>query len=790
MMTGFEGALTKLEFEKVLHRITHYAVSDPGRELLRSLRILTSANEITHAVARTTECKTLIEQDGELPLQGIHAIRTAVQKAAVEGTTLLPRELYQIAETVRAARILRSFIAKRKETCPLLWETAEPLFTDKVLEYNIDQAVDESGAVRASASRELQAIRRAISDHYEQLRKRLELILRQVTDLGFSQEEIITTREGRMVIPVKTEHKNRVPGFIHSASSSGATVFIEPTETLELNNEIRSLQFEEQREIERILRGLTVQVGELRDKILLDLEILSDLDALTAKAKYSIETLGAAPAVADRGTVKLLQARHPLLLLTHGRGETVPLDIELGDAFRTLIISGPNAGGKSVAMKCVGMLALMAQAGLHIPAAGGSTLRVFRSMFVEIGDEQSIENDLSTFSSHLSHLKEIADRADEHSLVLVDEIGSGTDPAEGGAIATSILASLTASGAFTIATTHQGSLKVFAHATDGVENAAMEFDQATLKPTYRLRIGVPGSSYALEMAERLGFAEHLLEHARKSLGQQQTKLDRLIADLEADAQQYRNDLNTVVREKARLAELVREYETRVARLSAELREMKQKAIEEAERIVARANALIEQSIKQIRESGGKRESVKVVREQVAQLKQEIASAREGITPAEVTDEIPALEAGAPVSLAGRSDVGEVVDVAPDGRTAVVLFGSVKMRVAASDLRKAARRSTAIGGIPLQQPVKRGPIPTDLDLRGLTGEEAIPLVDKFLDDAYLGGFTRVDIIHGKGTGALRKKISEYLSTHPKVKSFRLGQWNEGGDGATIVELTDQ
>jgi DNA mismatch repair protein MutS2 len=790
MMTGFEGALTKLELEKVLHRISRYAVSDPGRELLSAPRILTSAAEISRTLARTTECKALIEQEGDLPLQGIHPVRTAVQKAAVEGTTLLPRELHQIAETVRAARILRSFIAKRKETCPLLWEAAEPLFADKVLEYNIDQAVDESGAVRASASRELQAIRRSISDHYEQLRKRLEAVLRQVTDLGFSQEEIITTREGRMVIPVKTEHKNRVPGFIHSASASGATVFIEPTETLELNNEIRSLQFEEQREIERILRALTVQVGELREKILLDLGILADLDALSAKAKYSIEILGVAPAVADRGTVRLIQARHPLLLLAHGRGGTVPLDIELGDAFRTLIISGPNAGGKSVAMKCVGMLALMAQAGLHIPAGEGSTLRVFHSIFVEIGDEQSIENDLSTFSSHLSHLKQIAEQAEEQSLVLVDEIGSGTDPAEGGAIATSILESLTASGAFTIATTHQGSLKVFAHATDRVENAAMEFDQATLKPTYRLRIGVPGSSYALEMAKRLGFAEHLLEQARKALGQQQTKLDRLIADLESDAQQYRNDLNAVLRDKAHLSELVQEYETRVARLSAELREMKLKAIEEAERIVARANALIEHSIQQIRESGGERKAVKIVREQVAHLKQDITSARDEITPAESTDEIPALEAGAPVSLAGRSDVGEIVDVAPDGKSAVVLFGSVKMRVAVTDLRKAARRSAAAGGTPMQQPLKQGPIPTDLDLRGLTGEEAIPLVDKFLDDAYLGGFTRVDIIHGKGTGALRKKISEYLSTHPKVKAFRLGQWNEGGDGATIVELTDQ
>lgn len=787
-MLQFSHALEKLEFDRIRQRLLHYAYSEPGKELLRAISVSTSLAEITLELRRVSELKNLLEQEATFPLEGVHPIREAIQKASLEGTTLQAKELAQILSTLRTARLVRQFLSKRSTLYPTLWEIAEQLHPDKVLEYNLDQAIDETGAVRANASRELQSIRRTIADKYEQLKKRLESILKNVSEQGFSQDEIITTREGRMVIPVKIEHKNRVHGFIHSESASGATVFIEPSETLELNNDIRNLQFQEQREIERILKALTDQVGNLREQLLANLRLLALLDLIHAKAKYSIEILGVEPQVSDTGVMKLVQARHPILMRTHGRDATVPLDIELGNNFNTLIISGPNAGGKSVAMKTVGLLSLMAQCGLHIPASDQSVLRIFNSIFVDIGDEQSIENDLSTFSSHLRNLKLIEQHADSDSLALIDEIGSGTDPAEGGAIAAALLESLTNRGALTIATTHHSALKVFAHDTEGIENGAMEFDQATLTPTYRFNVGIPGSSYALEMAQRLGFNEDILRRSREFMGVQQAKLEHLISDLEASAQTYRAELEAVQSEKLRLDELVRKYESKIASQSAELKELRRKAVDEAKEIVEGANAVIERSIREIKERAAAKEAVKQAREEVRRVQQalDVKQAELPVEPSESAT--TGLEVGSLVQLTGGVETGEIVQFSADAKSAVVMFGSLKMKVAVKDLQKAKRR-TGDSRRTTQDTQKPSEVLRDIDLRGMTSEEAIPLVDKFIDSAMLSGLHRIDIIHGKGTGALRKKIADFLSKHPRVKSYRLGEWNEGGTGATVVELTE-
>ncbi len=787
-MTSFASPLSKLEFDKIRERILRYASSDPGREKIFQIAVSTSLPAIRQELARVTEMKKLLEQEEGFPLEGIHPIRTAVQKAAIEGSLLQGKDFCQIVSTLRASRTIRAFVSRRKDEYPLLWADADGLTADKVLEYNIDQAVDETGAVRASASRELQTIRRSIAERYETLKKRLAGILREVSELGFSQEEIITTREGRMVIPVKSEHKNRIPGFIHSASSSGATVFIEPTETLELNNEITSLQFQEQREIERILRGLTAQVGNRKGELLESLEILADLDCLTARAKYSIEIMGVAPALNGEGTLRLVDARHPLLLLAHGRGGTVPLSLELGPDVRTLVISGPNAGGKSVAMKCVGLLALMTQAGLHIPASDQTVMRVFQSVFVDIGDEQSIESDLSTFSSHLRNLKTITEQADAGSLVLIDEIGAGTDPSEGGAIAAAVLEELTRRSACTVATTHHGFLKVFAHETPGVGNGAMEFDQATLTPTYRFHAGTPGSSYALEMAGRLGFPQPLMDRSRRLLGEGQHRLESLIAELEASLQQSRSESDRLRRETARAEELARTYGERMAALQKEVKEMRRAAVEEAKKIVERANAVIEQSVREIRETGAARTSARSARENVQQINEELAKETENLSDTEPLRAEP-LTPGCAVTMREGGDAGEIVSIAPDGKTAVVVFGQVKMRVPVTDLRPARRRELRSDQVAELRTAKMASASREIDLRGMTGDEAIPLLDKFLDDALLAGLTRVDIIHGKGTGALRKRVMEFLESHPRVRSSRIAEWNEGGTGATVVELKE-
>lgn len=786
-MEDGETLLLKLEFDRVRQRILRYAASDPGRALIGALAPSTAVAEVRTSLACVTEMKMYLEEEEEFPLAGIHPVAPSVRKSAVEGAVLAPREIMQIGTTLHATRLAREALNRRRERFALLWEIASPLAPNKVLEYNIEQAIDESGAVRSTASKELQAIRRSIADTAEQLRKRLDSILRSVSDLGFSQDDIITTREGRMVIPVKSEHRNKVPGFIHSASSSGATVFVEPTETLELNNDIRSLHFREQREIERILRQLTEQVRDQREELLANVEILALLDSLHARARYSIEVIGIAPIIEDAGPLRLVGARHPVLLMIHGRQGTVPLDLDLGNGYSTLVISGPNAGGKSVAMKCVGLLAAMVQAGLHIPAAEGTRMRIFSSMFVDIGDEQSIENDLSTFSSHLRNLRSIATQANSRSLVLIDEIGSGTDPSEGGAIAAAVLAWLTAKGVMTIATTHHSALKVFAHDTDGVENGAMEFDLATLTPTYRFRSGIPGSSYALEMARRVNIPEDILATARGYLGGQQTRLESLIAELENSAQQARRAYEQARSEKAALDGMIEEYKARMANLSREIKELKRKAVEDAEEIVQKANATIERTVREIKESHAGTEIVRQARKEIATLRSSLE--KEEQETAEKPPAQPAkLGAGSLVTLGESTDVGTVASVSADGEHAVVVFGAVKMRLRVRDLRVTTRRRRG-HETPMQESEKPETVETDLDIRGMTGDEAIPLVDKFIDAALLAGLHRVDVIHGKGTGALRKRVGEFLSRHPRVKSHRFGEWNEGGDGATVVELSD-
>ena len=789
-MSRWENALRKLEFDKVRQRVLRYAGSEPGRESLAAMSVMTSRADIVQALERVTEMKRLLEQDEPLPLEGVHPLGEALGKTAVEGMTLLPRELLHVSLLLKAARLTRGFAARRKEDFPLIWQIAEPLRADKVLEFNIDHAVDEGGGIRPDASRELQAVRRSIADRYDDLRRRLAGILRSVAELGFSQDDIITTREGRMVIPVKAEHKHRVPGFIHSASASGATVFIEPTETLELNNEIRSLQFQEQREIGKILRDLTVQVGAARDDLAGDMEILAGLDDLQARAKYSIEILGVAPEMRDDGPLAVRGARHPLLLMSHGYDRTVPLDMDLGGEAVTLLISGPNAGGKSVAMKTIGLLVAMAQSGLHVPASPGTVMRVFRSCYVDIGDEQSIENDLSTFSSHLASLKEIDAGADRASLVLIDEIGAGTDPSEGGAIAAALLEELTRRDAVTIATTHQGALKVFAHETPGVSNGAMEFDPGTLTPTYRFRPGVPGSSYALEMASRLGFAPGLMERARERLGREHTRLETLIIELEEAAQKARRELAEAEGARRAGEDMAREYREKLSNLGAEMRDMKRKAADEAARIVADANAAIERSVREIRETNAAKDTVRRVREDVARLHEEIAAVERETQP-ERPVEGESFPPGSIVTIEGGTDAGEVLEVSTDGKIATVVFGAVRMRVPAANLHHSRKRpGAALRSVTDARTEKPEAVRQDLDIRGMTGEEALPLVDKFIDDAVLAGLGRIDIIHGKGTGALRKKVSEFLASHPRVRAFRLGEWNEGGTGATVVELTEQ
>lgn len=788
----FTQAIEKLKFSSVLDRIQRYAQSPLGKERITRCTPSSNRNEILYNHSLLNEMKAILETDDPIPFHEIHDIRTDIHRAAIEGNILTGKQLLHIVLTLRTSREMRHYLKKRSDKYPRLVELSDNLIADKVLEHHIDGIVNEDGDIRDNASKDLQKIRSAIRTVSEALRKRLERILKSLSSEGMAQEELITTRDGRMVLPVKVEYKHQLPGFIHSASASGATVFIEPAETLEINNEMRDYQIREQREIQRVLRSITEKIAEKKDQLLSTVDTLAEIDFIYAKANYSVEIIGVTPGETNENIINLIDSRHPILLYHHKRDEVVPLSLTIGDAYNTLLITGPNAGGKSVAMQAVGLMCLMYQSGLHIPASDETELPVFEKIFVAMGDEQSIEQDLSTFSSHLTTLKKIVDEADGKSLVLIDEIGAGTDPVEGSAIASSILQHLTDQGVLSIATTHHGDLKAFAYKTPGIENGAMEFDQDHLTPTYRFSAGIPGSSYALEIAQRLAFPAHLIARAREFLGETKSRIEQLLIELEQQSQRYKRQLTALSAEKKRLEQLTGEYEEKLTSLKREMKTLKREAADDAKRIVARANAIIEKAVKEIKESQADAGVTKHWREEVNSFKQEIERhRRETADKPPGKPDISPIEKGDRVVLGEGNEEGEVLTPVDEEGYTHVLFGSVKMRVHSDRLTKQSRRekqlrpSTSMGLDSLENTYSRS-----VDVRGLTGDEAVNAVDTFIDRAVLAGYNEVEIIHGKGTGVLRKRINEYLKKQPNVHLSRLGNWNEGGTGVTVVELTHE
>lgn len=785
-MQVFLNSLSKLEFFKVKQRIARYALSDFGREKILNLHPITSFSDIQFALDITSEMKILLESDDLLPIDELTDVRPQLNRAGILDSVVTGQELFSIGISLQIARKVSSYFSRRKDKYLLLFNTVEQIYIDKILEFNIDRAIDETGKIKDTATIELRKIRREISDKTEHLRKKLENILKSVSSQGWAQEELITTRDGRMVIPIKTENKNRLPGFIHSTSSSGATVFIEPTETLELNNDVRTLQFQETKEIERILRDLTSQVRNVKDQLFNNINILSTIDFLQAKSKYSIEILASAPKLARDGVSHLVEARHPILLMKHKRAEVVPLTMEIGREYSTLIITGPNAGGKSVVIKTFGLLVLMFQSGLHIPASDESLLSVYDKIFVDIGDEQSIEDDLSTFSSHLVSLKEIIEKADDKSLVLIDEIGAGTDPTEGSALAQAILEDLTKRKAHTLVTTHHGTLKAFAYETDGIENGAMEFNHETITPTYRFKAGVPGSSYAFEMAKRMGISDNILKRSNSYRGDLQHNLENLLSDLELKSQQMKAEVTRSREDNAKLESMILEYTQKNKEIQKQAKEIKSKALLDGKQILDKANTLIEKTIQDLRQQGGNKESIKKAKDEILKLKVEHEILEKEIILDEPTVMEDLFSVGDLVKLKGGSETGEIISQI--GTSSFnVLFGQLKINTKKSELVKVSSKEKKRYGSTIEYDLDKEKPTTEIDLRGMLGEEAIIAIDKFIDTSILHGLHRIDLIHGKGTGALRKKITEYLKKHPSIKSIRLGEWNEGGHGVTVVEL---
>jgi len=805
-------SIRTLEYPKILDQLAGHTSFSAGRELALALRPSADFDEVARRQGETTQAKELLARQGNVSLSGAHDVRPQVRMAQVGGM-LQPQDLLDIRDTLAGARNLRQIILRLREHVPLLATTAERLAELPDLIGAVDRCINDRGEVLDSASPRLAQIRRDLIIAHERIISKLQRLVTSPDARGYLQEPIITQREGRYVVPLRSEFKGRIPGLIHDTSASGATLFIEPLAVVELGNQYRELQLEEGREIERILRQLSAQVATHVEAINQTVEALAELDLVLAKAKYSYAIRGIEPmllrgaegsegAKGTRGTrrnsfsssgshefprvppssLKFLRARHPLL----PPDTVVPIDISVGQDFRVLVITGPNTGGKTVALKTTGLLTLMAQAGLHIPAMEGSQLTVFGGVYADIGDEQSIEQSLSTFSSHMTNIIEILRVADSRSLVLLDEIGAGTDPTEGSALARAILSYLLERDVTTIATTHYNELKVFAHTTPGVQNASVEFDVETLSPTFELTIGLPGRSNALAIAQRLGLSGEVLEKAKQWLSASDLAMEDLLAEIKVAQEDAVAARESAEASRRAVQELERELRARLAAVEEERRRI----INEARR---EAQAELEAFRQELRRLRRQLAQVAEARELVAE-----ATAAADALQAQVQLEPPStrLLAEGPETFAVGDLVwvttlqaqGEII--ALDDGQAEVQLGSLRALVPLSELElRQAAQPVQEPGVRLQ--VARPPdLRVELNLRGLRTEEAIARVEKYLDDAYLAGLPRVRIIHGKGTGALRQAVRQLLDRHPLVISYRPGDRFEGEDGVTVAELANR
>lgn len=778
--------LQVLEFHKIVGMLMRQTSTQMGKELAEALHPASRLDEVRQALAATEEGRTVYRLKGLIPLGGIRDIRQAVKRAAVGGM-LEAKELLDVADTLMAGRRLRKFLfdLADQHPIPILKSLADELFELRDLEEEIRFAIDNNAEVTDHASPELKSVRNEIRQTQAKVRDKLDSILRSPEYQKMMQDAIVTVRNDRYCIPVKAEYRGAFGGIVHDQSSSGATLFVEPSAVVQLNNRLRELEVKERREIERILARLTARVGGEAEVLQRGLGALARIDFIVAKANLAHEMKAVNPEVNDRGRIRLKKAVHPLL----DRDKAVATDIRLGDDFNLLVITGPNTGGKTVTLKTVGLLTLMAMAGLHIPADEGSEVSVFDEVFADIGDEQSIEQSLSTFSSHMKNITQILEKADFRSLVLLDELGAGTDPAEGAALAQAILDFLRKRGARIVATTHYSELKAYAYSQPEAINASVEFDVETLRPTYRLLIGVPGRSNAFAISERLGLRKEIIEDAKSRMNREYAQVDDLIRRLEINrlqAEKERREAEAVRKE----AEALRErFEEERERLWRERERMMERAEEEAREIVKKAEREAREVIRELRRIREREQANFKEHELIGlqkKLEEAVPARREPHIQrkAKAAREVKEIRAGDEVQVLSLNQKGTVLEAGPD--EAYVQIGSMKIKIKRSDLEKLEeKKQQDTRGI-----VKRKsdePTRLELDLRGATVEEAVYEIDRYLDHAVMAGLSQVSIIHGKGTGALRAGVQEFLKTHPQVRSFRIGEHGEGHTGVTIVTL---
>ncbi len=775
--------LEKLEYNKVLNYVARYCITEIGKNLILNLKPFAGINEIKKEGELVNQAKEVLIKNFVPPLEYLPELEETISKGNIEGAVIESKKILEILKLAVISRNLFQYLKNNSSTAPLLYETANNLFNDKLFEHYIQKIINENGEIKDNASQKLAEIRREIRIKNDDLIKSVNRIMKSLDEKDIVREDYLTLRDGRIVIPVKSEHKRHIRGFIHSESSTGQTVYIEPEETLELNNEIVSLSFAEKREIERLLREITKRIGDVSRELKDSLKTTAYIDSIFARAHYSIEVIGAFPELDNKKHFFLNEGRHPILLKKLGRENTIPLNVTISDK-KVILITGPNAGGKTVVLKTLGLLSLLVQSGIHVPVSPDSNFHFFKNILVDIGDSQSIEDDLSTFSSHLSNIVKILELAGKDSLVLLDEIGTGTDPAEGSAIASAVLITLNNNMATVFATTHHGGLKLIANDIKGFENAAMEFDTQNLKPTYFFKQGIPGSSYAFEVARRIGFEDNFIKLAHQYLDSGKHNVEKFLVDIEKKSQELEQKLKKLEIENSRLAGLSNLYRQNIEKLNQEKNDILKKAKSDAQEYINGINRKVELVIKELKESNAESSVIKKSQKIIKEIKEENKNIlKENV---ELIQENVNLNIGNIVAIKNTQTKGEIVEINREKNKASIKIGAVKMQVSLNDLTPAKKEKEKIdsnnySGYSVTAPQIR------LDIRGQKPEEAEFEVIRFLDDAYTAGLERIEILHGKGTGVLKKTVHDLLKNHEHIKNFYFAPVEFGGEGITIAEL---
>lgn len=775
--------LETLEFPKIIEELAKRAQSSLGKERCRELKPAVHLQEIEDSQEETEQALRCILEWGNPPLFGIYPLKQAVHRAKLGGV-LTMEQLLEISESLRVSRALIQYVAEAQEGDFV--DRMRQLFTQKGLEEEISRSILSAEEMADTASHTLFQIRRTIKQKQDRIKDLLNHIMMGHAQAGHLRENLITIRQGRFVLPVKAEYKNAVRGIVHDQSGSGATLFIEPLAVVNLNNEIRQLEVEEQEEIQRILADLSQEVGTYAEELSLNEEALVSLDFAFAKARYSLDIQGSRPVFSEDRSVDLHQARHPLL----GKN-VVPIDLRLGDEFNTLIITGPNTGGKTVTLKTLGLMELMGQSGLQIPCASPSKLGVFSQIFADIGDRQSIEMSLSTFSASMTNIVDILNRCEEDSLILFDELGAGTDPTEGAALAMAILQDMTGRGIRTVATTHYSELKLFAIRELGVQNASVEFNVKTLSPTYRLMIGLPGRSNAFEISKRLGLPDSYLQQASQHLDSENVQFEDVLSDIEENRRAVQKERREMERMRSNYEKKLQEMKKQLENAETNYQRQREKVEQEAQQIVWEARETAKKMIREAKQAkAGDRPSLdralNSIHEQSKGFDRRV-EARPQKRPHRPGPKN--LKTGESVRILSLNQEGVIVQGPDKNGDVLVQMGILKVNSNVKDLVRVAEKEeegqkSTTAPLHLQ---KVEEVKTELDLRGERFEAAMDLVDKYLDDAVLAGLSQVRLIHGKGTGALRKGIHDRLKKDRRVHHYELASLKEGGAGVTVVQL---